>query len=239
MAGINNKTATSDDSYGVHLLVDFKSIEEADKLLAECEKYIEETRSEIFVIPFVPSFSLLANNVRAWRSKRKDSKLVTGYQALEPKISVLEKTLRGIIGEVVEKKGALRIQARYLQIRLEQCVKHNKSLLETTDGPLEDTRNFVNMLSNESKLLKDMVTFNTEVLKMQALENQSKHQVYGTRWVQGRQKNVNEIDVTKDSDNNAIQDKLNSLREVILRFSAIFRLIFHLFSSFEKNLLHF
>jgi hypothetical protein len=214
MAGIPKTNAGSEDTYGHHLLIDFKSIEEADKVLADCEKYIEDTKSEIFVLPFVPSFSLLANNVRAWRAKRKDSKLLTGYQVLEPKIVVLEKTLRGIIGDVVEKKGALRIQARYLQIRLEQCVKSNKSQLDTTDNPLEETRNFVNLLSNESKTLKDMVTFNTETLKLQALENQSKHQVYGTRWVQGRQKNLNEVDVSKDGDHAAIQEKLNSLREV-------------------------
>lgn len=204
----------NEDSYGVHMLIDVKSIEEADKVLQECEKYIEETKAELFVIPFVPSFSLLANNVRAWRNKRKDSRLLTGYQTLEPRIAALEKSLRGIIGEVVEKKGALRLQAKYLQVRLEQCTKHNKALLEQTEKPLEDTREFVNILSNESKLLKDMATFNSEVLKMQALETQSKNQIYGSRWVQGRNKNLNEIDLSKDLDHVAVQERLNALREV-------------------------
>jgi uncharacterized coiled-coil protein SlyX len=210
----NNNSVPADNTYGIHLLVDYQSIDEADKLLTECEKYIEETKSEIFTLPFVPSFSLLANNVRSWRAKRKDNRLVTIYQSLEPRVAGLEKTLRGIIGEVVEKKGALRLQARHLQVRLDRCVKYNKSLLETTDVPLEDTRNHVNNLSNESKLLKDMMVFNTEILKMQTLENQSKHQVYGSRWVQGRQKAGNEADLTKDLDHKAIQEKLDSLREV-------------------------
>jgi hypothetical protein len=205
-----------EDSRGVHMLIDVKAIDEADKLLSECEKYIEETKSEMFVLPFVPSFSLIANNVRAWRNKRKDSRLLSGYQTLEPRIAVLEKSLRGIIGEVVEKKGALRLQAKYLQIRLEQCIKHNKSLLDQTELPLEDTREFVNILSNESKLLKDMSTFNSEVLKMQALENQSKNQIYGSRWVQGRNKNLNDVDLSKDLDHVAVQERLNCLREVSL-----------------------
>ena len=226
-----------EDSYGVHMLVDSKPIEDADKLLSECEKYIEETKSELFVLPFVPSFSLLANNVRAWRNKRKDSKLVVGYQTLEPKIAVVEKSLRGVIGDVVEKKGALRVQARYLQVRLEECAKHNKALLDTTETPLEETRNFVNILSNESKVLKDMSTFNAEILKMQSLESQSKFQMYGSRWVQGRQRVQNEVDVSKDLDHVALQDRLNSLREVpeyIFFFSSASNLVTF---SCERNLL--
>ena len=80
-----------------------------------------------------------------------------------------------MIGEVVEKKGILRLQARHLQSRLEQCVEHNQALLKASDGPLEDTRNFVNTLSSESTVLKEMMNFNTEILRLKKLEEHTKN----------------------------------------------------------------
>jgi hypothetical protein len=109
------------------------------------------------------------------------------------------------------------MQAKHLYVRLEKCIRYNQDLLQTTEGPLEETRNYVNTLSNESKVLKDMLTFNTEVLKLHAIENHTKNAIYGTRWVPPRQKqSVPEVDLSKDIDNNLIQEKLKSFREVRL-----------------------
>lgn len=215
--GNNNNSSNNNDTYGAHLLVDFKPIEEADVLLSECEQYIEETKAEIFTIPFVPSFSRVAQNIKAWRMKRKDSKLQTTYQGLQPKIATTEKTLRKIIGEVVEKKSILRLQARHLQVRLEKCVDHNKSLLGETDGPLEDTRNFVNTLSGESTVLKDMLNFNIEVLKLKKVEEHNKAQSL-MRWGKSRNRNIPEPDLTKDDDHNLLEARLLTFRDVSLLF---------------------
>jgi len=208
------------NSYGVHLLVDFKPIEEADQLLIECNRYIEETKQELFVIPFMPTFSIIASNVRAWRNKRRDSRLMSAFSILQPKIAKTEKTLRRILGDVVEKKTALRLQAKHLQSRLETCIEHNQGLLKRTDEPLNLTRHYVEMLSNESKLLKDMMMFNKEVLRMQAMEKQSRGANNMGRWGHQQRRNggniVSEVDFTNDSEHKAIEERLKKFRDVRL-----------------------
>lgn len=210
-------------------LIDTKPIEDADNLLKECEQFIEEMKSELFVLPFVPSFSMIASNVRAWRAKRRDTKLQSTYQTLQPKLAISEKALRKTIGEVVEKKITLRNQARHLLFRLEKCIDYNRELLSLTEIPLEDTRNYVNILSQESTLLKNMLNFNFEILKMQVLESNSKNQ-NAIRWGSRIKQNKPsaEVDLSKDNDHGSIDERLNSFREVIIYFY-IHSIILHLF----------
>lgn len=181
MAEIAIPAPAQSNSFGVHLLVNFKPIEDADQLLEDCKSYIDETQTELYLVPFAPSFSRLVSNVRQWRMKRKDSRLQAVYDGLLPKVLTCEKELRTIIGEVVEKKGALRTQARHLQIRLNSCVAHNQDLLNDTDAPLEDTRTYVNILSDEQTYLKQMLTFNAEVNRLKASEANAKKQ-QALRW---------------------------------------------------------
>lgn len=204
------------NSYGVHLLVDFKPIEEADQLLVECDRYIEETKQEMFVLPFMPAFSLIASNVRAWRNKRRDSRLMSMFSVLQPRIVNTEKTLRNILGEVVEKKIALRMQAKHLQARLEACITYNKDLLKGTDKPLEETRHYVEMLSNESKLLKDMMVFNKEILRMQAIEKHQKApaQRWGHQHRRGGGNVIGDVEFANDPEHKSIEERLVKFREV-------------------------
>ena len=205
------------NTYGAHMLVDFKPIEEAEVLLEECEQYIQQTKTALFTLPFVPAFSRVAAGVRMWRSKRRDNRLIQMYNELQPRVVTTEKTLRRIIGEVVEKKAALRIQARHLQVRLEACIKHNKLLLEQSEGPLDDLRAIVNKLSSEATALKDMITFNKEVLRIKNVEQISKGQNF-VRWGSkpNKKKNVSEVDIKQDSDHSLIETKLITIREVSL-----------------------
>lgn len=203
------------NTYGAHLLVDFKPIEEAEALLEECEQYIQQTKTALFTLPFVPAFSRVAAGVRMWRTKRRDNKLIQIYNELQPRVVATEKSLRKIIGEVVEKKGALRVQARHLQVRLEACIKHNKMLLEQSEGPLEELRGIVNKLSGESTALKDMITFNKEVLRIKNVEQISKGQNF-VRWGSkpNKKKSVMEVDLKQDPDHTVIETKLVTIREV-------------------------
>ncbi len=216
MATSSSGTNEQADTYGAHLLVDYKPIQEADELLAECEQYIEDSKSEVFTLPFA-SFSRVAANIKAWRTKRKDSKLLTTYHQLQPRILTAEKNLRAVIGEVVEKKGILRLQAKHLQSRLEKCVAHNQSLLRASDGPLEDTRNFVNTLSSESTILKEMMNFNTEVLRLKKLEEHTKN-LSVMRWGKPRHnRQVPEPELNKDDDHNLLEARLLTFRDVRLK----------------------
>lgn len=207
-------------TYGAHLLVDYKPIQEADELLAECEQFIEESKEGMFILPFA-AFSRVAANIKAWRAKRKDSKLITTYQHLQPRIASAEKNLRTVIGEVVEKKGVLRLQGRHLQARLESCVSHNKRLLQASDGPLEETRNFVNVLSSESTIIKDAMVFNTEVLRLKKLEEHAKNMSV-LRWGKPRQQRTpQEPNLSKDDDHNSLEARLLTFRDVSSFFQVI------------------
>lgn len=200
-------------AYAASYLVNFKPIEEADVLLAECEKFVQESRVDPLVIPYVPPFALFAQNLRSWRLKRRDSRLAGVYHALQPRIAHSEKTLRGIIGEVVEKKGLLRLQARQLLSRLEECVKYNRELLSKTDGPLNEARAFVNILSDESTTLKLMLSFNREILRLKVSQEMNKSPAL-LRWGMQKSRALVEADLGKDEDHRVIEQKLSLHREV-------------------------
>lgn len=200
--------------YGVQYLADFKPIEEADKLLAECEKFVQETKTEA-LIPFVPPFAIIANNIRTWRMKRRDTRLTGMFNALQPRIAASEKTLRSIIGEVVEKKAVLRVQARQLLVRLEECAKHNRQLLLSTAVPLEETRTFVNVLSSEAAVLKSMINFNREVLRLRAAQEMSRSPAL-LRWGMQKARGGAELDLSKDEDHVTVEQRLLKFREVSL-----------------------
>lgn len=208
---------SSGNAYGVQLLIDFRPIEEADQLLDECKQYIEEAQQELYVVPFVPTFSRLVSNVRQWRMKRKDAKLNTTYEALLPKVSACEKELRGIIGDVVEKKSALRLQAKHLQVRLNTCIIHNQELLTSSDSPLDETRGYVNLLSDEQAALKQMLVFNAEVNRLKASESNAKKQ-QAMRWgglAKNRNKKAAEAaNEVKDEHHSEIEQRLKSCRTV-------------------------
>lgn len=211
---LNNGTEVT-NTYGAHMLVDFKPIEEADILLEECEQFMQQSKTSLYTVPIL-GFTRVANGIRSWRTKRRDTRLMVLYEALQPKVVATEKLLRRIIGEVVEKKTALRLQACHLKVRLEACIKHNRLLLEESDGPLEELRTIVNRLSGESTALKDMLTFNREVLRIRNVEEISKGQNF-VRWGSkpaAKKKGGAELDVKKDDDHSSIEAKLIVIREV-------------------------
>ena len=210
--------------YGAHMLVDFRPIEEADTLLEECKQYIDEAQQELYVVPFAPTFTRFVTNVRQWRMKRKDARLQTVYEALLPRVATCEKELRAIIGDVVEKKGALRLQARHLQVRLNVCVTHNHELLLKSDHPLDETRGYVNLLSDEQTALKQMLVFNAEVNRLKAAEANAKKQ-QAMRWTgfgknrqnhnMNNKKNAETAAADlKDEHHGAIEQRLKTCRTV-------------------------
>eukprot|EP01038_Epipyxis_sp_PR26KG_P010107 gene10107-13583_t len=203
----------NDNLYGAHLLVDFKPIEDADQLLGECEVFTVQAKQGMISLPFtIPS-------LKNWRTKRRDNKLMIMYDNLYPRVLAAEKVLRNIIGEVVEKKIALRTQAKYLQIRLQTCIKFNRDILSISENPLEDMREFVNKLSNESATLKTMILFNKEILRIKNIESISKGKSF-VRWgpKPSMKKNVTEADLANDRDHQMIQLRLEQLRQVREKF---------------------
>lgn len=211
MDDFNENLVKTDNSYGAHLLVDFKPIEDADKLLVQCEGFIQQAQNGGNM-----SFGAFPR-FRNWRTKKRDSKLVSMYATLQPKVVEAEQILRGIIGEVVEKKVALRLQARHLQVRLDACILYNKTILERSDGPLENLRGYVNALSGQSAELKSMILFNKEVLRIKHVESISKGKTF-VRWGGTKQtvkkRNITDAELAADTDHQAIELQLSQLRQV-------------------------
>lgn len=166
-------------------------------------------------VPPTPNSNLLmrAANVFNFR-KKKDNRTSTAYSNFLPRILSCEKNLRKVIGDVVEKKIILRLQARHLRARLEACIIYNETLLATTDVPLDDTRNFVNSLSQESSEVKNMIAFNLEILRMQQFEE---HQANLNLLRYNRQNinNVNNENLERDDpDHFFLEIKLEEFRKV-------------------------
>lgn len=159
----------SEHQYGVEHLVDFTAIYEADSLLGECENFVKEARSGQVSIPF--------HAFVKWRAKRRDNRLISSYEALTPRVAASVESLRIIIGEVVEKKENLRMQARHLQKRLEACINHNTVKLANIEEPIAEFRNLVSSISNASSLIKSMVAFNSDVLRQLNVEQVRKGKV--------------------------------------------------------------
>jgi hypothetical protein len=203
---------SSSDIYPIHYTLDFTPIEEADKLLLECDKFVQESKSEA-MLPYLPSFAVIASNIRSWRLKRRDVRLSSTFQALQPRIATAEKSLRNIIGEVVEKKSILRLQAKQLLVRLEECVKYNQELLKSSEIPLEETRAFVNILSNESAVLKNMINFNKEILRLKTAQEINRSPAL-MRWGMQKSRAVVDVDLSKDADHSIMEERLLQFRDV-------------------------
>lgn len=209
------------NTYGAHLLVDFTPIQEADKLLEECNQVLVQMTGGQSFAQF--GFARVANVVQSFRTKRKDSKIISLYEGLTPRINATETKLRNIIIEVAEKKVALRMHANHLQARLHSCINFNKTLLSESEGPLEELRSFVNRLSGESSQLKEMMVFNKEIIRFKNLEQVSKGQSF-VRWAPSmkppKRTAVSESDLMKDDMHPDIETRLIVLRKIRERFVA-------------------
>eukprot|EP01036_Dinobryon_divergens_P029170 gene29170-38234_t len=159
---------------------------------------------------------------RSWRARNRDTKLANLYMSLVPKMIEAEKVLRGIIVDVAEKKNALRVQAKYLSVRLTSCLHHNKSLLDSSDNPVDDLREQINSLSNEAAMLKGMLAFNKEVLRIRKLESINREKQSFLRWGQklpsNMKKGISESDLADDPDHTVIESRLDLTRQIRVKF---------------------
>jgi hypothetical protein len=203
------------DMNQAHLLVDFTPIQEADQILEEGQMFLQQAGDTVQVI--FPLIARVSSGMKNWRMKRRDNRLISVYETLYPKIIASEKKLREIMDEVVEKKGDIRQQARHLQARLESCIRANKSLLQSTEGPVEELRLLINKLSGESALLKEMIEFNKELLRFGTVEKVSRGQSimrWGITAKIPAKKVVTENELARDEAHPEINARLISLRKV-------------------------
>jgi hypothetical protein len=208
-----------------HLIIDFKPIEEAEILLEDCNAFTTQASQNMMVIPF-PGLT----RIRKWRAKRRDDQLSAMYESLQPRVQESERILRKMIGEVVEKKRALRMQARHLLSRLDACITFNCDMLSLSDTPVVEIRAIVNNLSSASVAVKSMMVFNNEVLRQRNMQSakQSKSFVPWTKR-SAINKPLSENELNTDADHPSLVKRLHELREVSCGFYVQFNCFVHRF----------
>jgi hypothetical protein len=135
-----------------------------DTLMYESENFLEQIRS----IPEFQGNYLLKFN--AWRSKRRDKNLYLTMTGLIRRIKSSEEQWRDNIIQIVEKKLALRDQARHLKCRLNSCIEYNTEFVMGQEHFIEEMRQNVNGLSSESSDLKAAVAFNCELVRQKIIQ---------------------------------------------------------------------
>jgi hypothetical protein len=135
-----------------------------DALMAESEHFLEQIRA----IPEFQGSYLLKFN--AWRSKRRDKGLHHTMTGLIRRIKSTEELLRDNIIQIVEKKLALRDQARHLKCRLKSCIAYNMEYVQSQENYVEEMRKSVNGLSAESSDVKAAVAFNCELVRQKIIQ---------------------------------------------------------------------
>lgn len=143
-----------------------------DALMNESEAFLEQIRS----IPEFEGNYLL--KFKAWRSKRRDKNLYLTMTGLIRRIKSAEEQLRDTIIQVVEKKLALRDQARHLKCRLNSCIKYNTNFVQSQEHFVEDMRNNVNGLSSESSDIKAAVAFNCELVRQKIIQTVKQNRTF-------------------------------------------------------------
>jgi hypothetical protein len=190
-----------------------------DSLIVECNNFLGQISQikDSLEGPNSQGTGILqaAKKLRQWRSRRRDEKLNSMMNSLLPRIKANEEYLRDFIIQIVEKKLALRDQARHLKCRLDACIVYNGDYIDGQEDMIEAMRNVVNALSTESSIVKSMVSFNVELVRQRVMETVRHSRTFvswGSKAVLLRP--ISEAELAEDSDHPALMARLNGLREV-------------------------
>lgn len=107
------------------------------------------------------------------RQQRRDHQLFSQYESVLPKIKTSEKSLRALIGTIVDRKNLLRTQCSYLQIRVDSCKNYNENKLDEVTIPVVEARRLLSVLLDEVSSYRSMSAFNDEVLLSKYQHEQS------------------------------------------------------------------
>lgn len=179
-----------------------------DALMTESESFLEHIRA----IPDPQGNYLIKFN--AWRSKRRDKGLYVTMTSLIRRIKAAEEQLRDAIIQIVEKKLALRDQARHLKSRLNSCIIYNTEFVESQENFVEEMRDIVNGLSSESADVKAAVTFNIELVRQKNFQIVKQNRTFvswGSKAAMLRP--VSDQELADDEDHPQLMQRLNDLRE--------------------------
>ena len=157
----------------------------------------------------------VAKRFFSWRAKRRDEKLLLQFEALYPRIRQSEEYLRDMLNQIVERKLALRDQAKHLLSRLESCILFNSETVNALEITIDELRNLVSNLSFETSVVKSMVSFNAELVRQRVVQSLSRGRMFvnwGSRAVMMRP--ISDQELNEDNEHPELMRRLTTLREV-------------------------
>jgi hypothetical protein len=211
------RSESSPTSSGAAVGSDLMSLNNLDNLIHESELFLLQI-SQISQDTSNDGSSVLqaAKKFRQWRSRRRDEKLLLTMNSLLPRIKLSEEYLRDSIIQIVEKKLALRDQARHLKHRLDACIAYNSHYIDSQEAIIDEMRSSVNALSTESALVKAMVAFNVELVRQKVMETVRNNRTFVSWGAKATMlRPISEQELSEDADHPTLMTRLNAIREVI------------------------
>lgn len=208
------------------IFIDSKPVKDAETVISECEALISlihqnGTSSSQYVLSSSQSnnnsFQMFHPQTKAIKNRTHSAYAISMYDKLQPKIFDAEKILRGLLLVIIDKKAVLRTQAKQIVTRLIACIDYQTNLLIKSDTPIQELRDVVNDLANESASVKTMVAFNFELLRLHTAQSARQGKTV-LSWA--RKKNANQgpsdEDLAKDYEHRELHHRLHQLRSVCI-----------------------
>lgn len=218
----HNNNLTRREEFGKPVIfVDTKPVKDAEVVISECESLISSINQigggqlSPVVPPSSGGFQLFQPHSKTTKNRAHSSQIIANYDKLQPKILDAEKVLRGQLLLIIDKKSVLRTQAKQIVTRLISCIDFQNSLLAKSDIPIQELRDVVNDLANESANVKTMVTFNMELLRLKTTQSVRQGKTVMS-WARKRNANQgpSDEDLAKDPEHQELHHRLHQLRSV-------------------------
>ncbi len=139
---------------------------------SECDTLLSEINNLIADInrgPLSPSLAKL-NPMHTWNDRRKSTNLLGRASSLLEKITEKEAGIRKIIGESAENKEKRRCEGAVLKKEVYDGIAYMENLSVNMEVLAENMRFVIDAVTREAEEVKDMVTFNKEVIRQIQLE---------------------------------------------------------------------
>ena len=130
-----------------------------------CLLSVADAKTELLKLPFSP-FTRIIN----WRERRKDDRLSAVMEALAPQLTDAERSLRELMVQVMERKETVRRVADECFAQLTACVTFTNKGLAHSEPIVDGLRDLVDAITQETLQLKNMVVFNTDLVKQTRFE---------------------------------------------------------------------
>ena len=139
---------------------------------SECDvllKNIDSLIADINRGPLSPSLAKL-NPMHTWNDKRRSTSFLGRAASLASNITEIEAKMRHIISDSAEKKEKMKREGTLLKREICDCHAYIETLCVKMEVLAENMRIVIDAVTRETEEVKEMVTFNKEIIRQDQLE---------------------------------------------------------------------